>query len=142
MMSASLMAARYSCQPSPSGPGRRLVGSCQQARASSAGWRVEQVDDVALLAPAELDADGVDQNQAVQLGATVNGDLGREPAAEGEADKGDPIVGSWSTSACRDGRGRRGSQDDRAARGAEAGVGGGEDRCGLAEAVEEGGVRR
>ena len=47
---------------------------------------IEHVEDVALLPAADLDADGVDQDQLVDAMARGDGDLGRDPAAERQSD--------------------------------------------------------
>ena len=44
------------------------------------------MDDVALLAPAQFDADRVDQNQPIELCRAADRDLGGNPAAERKAD--------------------------------------------------------
>src|SRR5437667_1107624 len=50
------------------------------------------MDDIALLASAQLDAHRVDQNQAVELGRPDNRHLGGDPSAERKADHSDPVV--------------------------------------------------
>ncbi len=52
------------------------------------GRSVEDVEDVRRLAVADLDPEGIDEDQLLQAVAAGGGNFGREPAAEGKPDEG------------------------------------------------------
>ena len=56
---------------------------------------VEDVEDIAGLAVADLDADRVDEDQLAQPVAGGDRDLRRQPAAEGQPEQCDPLVGQF-----------------------------------------------
>ena len=74
-------------------PGGRSAGSCQALSVQFDRVGVEHVEDVAVLATADLDADGIDQDEVLQAWVAGDGEFGRDPAAEAEAGDGEIAFG-------------------------------------------------
>jgi len=95
---------------------------------------VEYVEDVRGFAVADLDAEGVDQNEPVEPMTALDGELGRKPPAEGQSDQGHLLVGQRLEEVeIEVDEVVHGLEIRRARRSPEAGVGGGDDLGVMAE---------